>query len=186
MRRALAICLFAVCNGATANAAGAPAASPEQGDLYGQPLSERSAQQALPQSHDTIWTTLHHTTITEDTKQGIYTARHPPEVQALVGKQLTVQGFILPYTTDALARHFLLTRYTPVCFFCPPGAPNEVIDLTIDKPVKWEDKLYSVSGVFAIQNDGEKGLFFRLDRARILEPVKLDDRGLPQMGGRER
>ena len=184
MRRALAVCLFVVCSTSSAQA-GAATPAP-QGELYGQPMSERSAQQGLPQSHDTVWATLHHTVITEDTKQGLYTAEHPPEVQALVGKQLTIQGFKLPYTTDGQAQHFLLTRYTPVCFFCPPGAPNEVVDVTLDKPVKWEDKLFSVAGVFAIQNNGEKGLFFRLDKARIVEPVKLDDRGLPQVGERDR
>ena len=82
---------------------------PPPSDLYGQPLGERAAQQKLPQSQDTLWSTLQHTVITEDTKQGIYSANHPPEVKALVGKTLTIQGFILPYTTNTQIRHFLLT-----------------------------------------------------------------------------
>jgi len=180
MRRLLPI--FAIALGAVAARAATTTPAP-QGDLFGQPLSERAAQQQLPQSHDTIWQTLHHTVITEDTKQGIYTAKHPADVQALVGKKLTIEGFVLPYTTDTLMRHFLLTRYTPVCAFCPPGAPNEVIDVTVDQPVKWEDKLYAVSGIFAIQNDGEKGLFFRLDKARVVEPVRLNEHGQPDLSG---
>jgi hypothetical protein len=179
MRRLLLVSTAISC-GAIAQAAMTTPAP--QGDAFGQPLSERAAQQQLPQSPDTIWQTLHHTVITEDAKQGIYTAKHSADVQALVGKTLTIEGFVLPYTTDALMRHFLLTRYTPVCAFCPPGAPNEVVDVTVEQPVKWEDKLYAVSGVFAIQNDGEKGLFFRLDKARVVEPVRLNEHGQPDLG----
>jgi len=184
MKKISFVCSLAILALSNANAAGAP--PPNSGDLFGQPLGERAAQQSLPQSHDTLWATLQHTVITEDTKQGIYTARHPADVKALVGKKLTIQGFMLPYTTDLQIRHFLLTRYTPVCFFCPPGAPNEVIDVKVEQPVKWEDKLYYVTGTFAIENDGEKGLFFRLDNAVIAEPVKLDIQDMSQVSGRDK
>jgi hypothetical protein len=191
MKRALAgvivlgLAVVGACDAADAPAAKPPPPLPAaQNDVYGQPQSERAAQQSLPQSRDSIWVTLQRTVIAEDTKQGIYTAKHPPEVQALVGKTLTVQGFMLPYTTDTQVRQFLLTRYTPVCFFCPPGAPNEVIDVSVEKPVKWEDRLYSVTGIFAIQNNGEKGLFFRLDNARVLDRGVLEEQGKPKPASR--
>lgn len=134
---------------------------------YGQPAEERELQRKLPQSRDNLWPTLHHTVISEDANSGMYKAAHPADVKALVGKTLTVQGFVMPYTPEKEFRHFLLTRYTPVCQFCPPGAPNEVIDVAVDVPVKWADRLFTVTGKFAIQDDGEKGVFFRLDNATV-------------------
>lgn len=135
--------------------------------FFAQPVEERELQQKLPQSHDTLWPTLRHTVVSEDTATGMYKAKHPADVKALVGKTLTVQGFVMPYTPDKEFRHFLLTRYTPVCQFCPPGAPNEVIDVSVEIPVKWADRLFTVTGKFAIQDDGEKGVFFRLDNATV-------------------
>lgn len=153
--------------GASFMAIAAAAHAAPDSNLYGQPQEERALQQKLPQSGDKLWATLHHTVVTEDAATGMYKAKHPADVKALVGKTLTVKGFVMPYAPDKEFRHFLLTRYTPVCQFCPPGAPNEVIDVTVEIPVTWADRLFVVTGKFTIQDDGEKGVFFRLDNATV-------------------
>jgi hypothetical protein len=138
-----------------------------QGDYLGQPLEERKAQQSLPQAHDGLWRTLATTKIGEDGAHGIFTARHSPQVRALVGQTLTLSGFIMPLETTDRFRHFLLTRYTPVCPFCPPGAPNEVVEVWSAQPIAETYDLMRATGRFSLADNGEKGLFFRLDGANI-------------------
>jgi hypothetical protein len=54
---------------------------------------------------------------------------------------------------------------TPVCFFHPPGAPNEVIEVYSNTPIAITDKIVTVTGRFTLISDPEKGLFFRLSNA---------------------
>lgn len=134
---------------------------------FGQPLEERSAQQALPQSPDKQWALLATTVIGEDLERGLFTARHPPGVRALSGRTMTITGYVMPLETTPTFSHFLLTRYTPVCNFCPPGAPNEVIEVIAATPLAPTHDLVQVSGPFSLANNGEKGLFFRIDGALV-------------------
>jgi hypothetical protein len=136
-------------------------------DRFGQPLDERAAQQALPQSPDKQWAVLATTVIGEDLERGIFTARHPPRVRALAGRAMTIRGYVMPLETTPTFSHFLLTRYTPVCNFCPPGAPNEVIEVIAATPLAPTQNLVEVSGPFAIANNGEQGLFFRIEGALV-------------------
>ncbi len=131
----------------------------------GQPAEERDAQAALPRSPDAIWTILAATKIDIDPDKGIFTAAHPAEVKALAGKTMTIAGFTMPLDTDETSRHFLLTRNTPVCPFCPPGEPNEVIEVWSDEPVKLTYDLAAFTGRFELIDNGEQGLFFQLKNA---------------------
>lgn len=70
---------------------------------------------------------------------------------------------MLPMDTAPRSKHFLLSRYTPVCFFCPPGQPNEVVEVISKPGVKLTGAMITLTGRLSLINDGEKGLFFRLD-----------------------
>jgi len=130
---------------------------------YGQAPGERAAQLKLPTSQAPIWATLRKTKIGENAKRGIFTASFPDEVKALDQTEVTVSGFMLPMDTTQRSKHFLLSRYTPVCFFCPPGQPNEVVEVISKPGVKLTGAMVTLSGRLSLINDGEKGLFFRLD-----------------------
>jgi len=131
-----------------------------------QPYNERSAQDKLPQSHDPMWKTLMATKISQDKKTGLYAITATPEVKKLVGTQVTTTGFMLPLEEKEKFRHLILSRRTPVCAFCPPGEPNEIIDVMLTDPTLWEDNLVSITGKFELINNAEKGIFFRLSDAR--------------------
>lgn len=130
-----------------------------------QPRNEREAQQGLPQSRAPLWAVLRRTRVDEDDRRGLFTAAFPPEVRALSGRTVTLSGFMLPLDTDARARHFLLSKYTPVCFFCPPGQPNEVVEVTAPRGVAVTDRMLTVTGRLALTHQTDKGLFFRMDGA---------------------
>jgi hypothetical protein len=133
-----------------------------------QPLDERQAQNTLPQSGDPTWKLLGKTKISINEKKGLYNAIVPPEVKALSGKEVTVNGFMLPLESTNKFRHFLLAKRTPTCPFCPPGEPNEIIDVWLDKPVAYSENLVNVKGTFTLMNDHEMGLFFKLSNAKSL------------------
>lgn len=132
-----------------------------------QGAGERGAQAKLPQGRSPLWATLRTTRIAEDDARGIFTAAHPPAVRALVGRTVTLPGFIMPLDAAVHGDHFLLSKYTPVCAFCPPGEPNEVIEVRTARPIAFPSKLVSVTGVFALENKGDNGLFFQMTGAQV-------------------
>lgn len=132
-----------------------------------QPASERARQVLMPHSNDPIWTTLGHTVVTTDLARGIFTAAAPAEVKALDGRDVTVSGYMLPLDPSPMISRFLLTRNTPVCPFCPPGQPNEVVEVDLDQFVKPTTEPITVRGRFSLRADAGQGLFFHLTRGAL-------------------
>jgi hypothetical protein len=133
------------------------------------PAWERAAQARLPRSSDPIWKALKATKISEDTRLGILQANYPPAVKALAGRTVSISGFVLPLETKEGTRHFLLSKFTPVCFFCPPGEPNEVVEVRSSGPVYPDNSEVTVTGRFALQTRSGDGMFFHLDGAEVID-----------------
>ena len=129
----------------------------------GQPAEERAAQNRLPQSHDVLWAKFVKCKVGYNQKNGIYAISVTPEVKAMAGQAVQASGWVLPLDGSDHTKHFLLTRRTPVCMFCPPGEPNEVAEVVTLSPVDWTDKMVTVTGLLSLINNGEKGMFFKID-----------------------
>lgn len=136
-------------------------------DAPGQPKEERKAQDGLPQSKDPMWKVLGKTKIHLDQKEWRYSAEFPEEVKALVGKEVTITGFVLPLEATESFTHFLISKRTPTCSFCAPGEPNEIADVVLDAPMKWDQDAVTVTGVFGLMENSELGLFFKLEKAKV-------------------
>lgn len=130
-----------------------------------QPAEERARQQALPKSADPIWLTLAHTRVITDLEHGLFVAQHPADVRALDGKEVSITGFFLQTGIMSRTNRFILTRFTPVCPFCPPGAPNEAVDVVLEGFTNQRSGLVTVKGRLHLNSDSTTGLFFRLDQA---------------------
>jgi hypothetical protein len=130
-----------------------------------QPEEERAAQDALPQATNPLWAKLAKCTVKFNQRTGLFSIGLTSDVKGLDGQSIDVNGFMLPLDGSDETRHFLLTKRTPVCLFCPPGEPNEVIEVTSTKPVAWIDDLVTMKGRFKLVNKGEKGVFFALTDA---------------------
>lgn len=140
-----------------------PVAAPAQFQGDG----ERSAQSMLPQGRSPLWATLRQTKIGMDEAKGMFTAAHPPGVKALAGKTISLSGFVMPLDAETKGTHFLLSKYTPVCAFCPPGEPNEVVEVRSARPIAFSPKLVTVTGKFGLEDKGENGLFFQMTGADV-------------------
>jgi hypothetical protein len=144
---------------AWAQAAGQPAA--------GQPRDEAAAQKWLPKVKDALWTKLAACKVDYSDKNGTFSIAVTPEVKALDGTQVSVRGFILPMDGSDRTKHFLVSRNTPVCLYCPPGQPNEVVEVTSPRAVEWNDKAVTVSGKLRLINNEEQALFFKIETAEV-------------------
>jgi len=136
-------------------------------------LAERAFQLTLPMADGPMWDALRRTRVTIDEASQLYRADHPPEVRAMAGRPLTIQGYVLPLEVGDRIGHFLVSPYTPVCFFHPPAEPNEIIEVRLRRPIRAGFHLVEVQGTLSLVDDGEKGLFFQLSDAdaRIVDSV---------------
>lgn len=137
---------------------------------FGQPLDERKVQEGLPQSHDSIWDSFTKCAVALDEKSYTYSIDYTPEVKAMEGERITVSGFMLPLESTEKFTRFLLTKRTPTCMFCPPGEPNEMVDVWLDSPTEWSEEMVSVTGTFSFTKEQQLGMFFKLSDAKIFVP----------------
>ena len=117
---------------------------------------------------DPLWQILAATKITLDEKKGLYDAVYSADAKEMEGKEVTVKGFMLPLEATEKFQHFLLSKTTPTCAFCPPGKNNEVIDIWVKKPTTWSSEIITIKGNFSLMNNQELGLFFKIDEAEII------------------
>jgi uncharacterized protein len=131
-----------------------------------QPSEERKAQDALPQSNDDMWKALSACKVHLNYENYHYTIHYTPEIKAMEGKEITVSGFILPLESTETFTHFLLSKRTPTCAFCPPGSPNEIVEVFTTTPIKWDEGIVVITGTMHFTSNPELGLFFQLKEAK--------------------
>lgn len=128
---------------------------------------ERKLQESLPKSHHPLWENLKKSPFSFDSQNGIYDIKYSDEIKALVGKEVEVSGFMMPLEPGDKFKHFLISSKTPTCFFCPPGDPNEVIEIWSKQPIKWSSDLITIRGEFSLVSNRELGLFFQIKSANL-------------------
>ncbi len=131
-----------------------------------QPPDERAVQEALPMAKDALWDTLYTTKVKFDSNTSSYSAVFTDEVKKLDGTVVTISGFMLPLESSEKFTHFLLSKRTPTCYFCPPGEPNEIIEVFAATPTEWRDELMTYRGTFALTHNKEAGIFFQMTAAQ--------------------
>ena len=77
-------------------------------------------------------------------------------MRTLAGRRITIQGYIRPLEADDRTTHFLISPYTPVCFFHPPAEPKEVIELRRDRPIPAGYHRVEITGVLTLAENGER------------------------------
>jgi hypothetical protein len=118
-------------------------------------------------STNALWPVLKKTKLTMDAS-GAIRAAFVPEVLALANKPMAITGFILPIETTTHYQHFILSRYSPECPFCPSGGPSEVIEVFSSAPIAPTSAMVGMKGMFTVQNDMARGMFYRMDHAAMV------------------
>jgi len=126
--------------------------------------SQANARRTV-QSDDYLWKIFSQCEIRTN-QNNSYSISYLPGVKAMNGKRLTISGFIQPLEATEKFSHYLLSSRAPTCAFCPPGEPNEIVEVFSAEPVRWEETLVTVKGTLILANDSKKGIFFQLKDAR--------------------
>ena len=118
----------------------------------------------LMQSDDQMWKNFAKCKV-KTNRDLSYSITYIPGVKAMNGKRVTISGFMLPLEAKEKFTHFLLSKNAPTCAYCPPGGPNEVVEVFSSKPTIWKENLVIYSGTLILVNDGQKGVFFQMNDA---------------------
>lgn len=122
----------------------------------------------LVHEDDLRWVDFHDAQVTADRAAGRYTARFSSMLLKMDGQPLVITGYMLPVGTAMATTHFVLTRRSATCPFCPPNEPTEAMEVFSQKLVTTTQAPVTVQGKLHLVASSEQGLFFRLDEAKVL------------------
>lgn len=121
---------------------------------------------ALAQRDDVLrWERLAGVRLEE--RDGLLRPSFEPEIKALHGQPVRLQGFILPLENAERQSHFLLSAYPPSCFFCLPGGPETMVEVFCKDPVAFSFDPVLIDGTLEVLEDDDMGLYYRIADARV-------------------
>ena len=132
-----------------------------------QPLYGPNGNGTLDHEDDLRWTFFHDAKISADDAKGEYRATFSPSLAKMEGRPFSITGYMLPVEASTHAAHFVLTRRSAGCPFCPPNEPTEAIEIFSLKPVDYTQAPVTVAGRLHLVARSETGLFYRLDQAKV-------------------
>ena len=157
-RKILALLLAAAC----------PSASGAQFYEGAVPKWGPNGNGTLDHEDDLRWVFFHDAKISADEARGVYRATFSPSLRKEEGTRLTITGYMLPVESSTTSPHFVLTRRTAGCPFCPPNEPTEAIEVFATKPVAYTQAPVTIEGILHLVAESGQGLFYKLDGARKL------------------
>lgn len=121
----------------------------------------------LDHSDDLRWVSFHDAKIVADDARGIYKATFSPALARMEGRPLDITGYMLPVEPTTHSAHFILTRRSTGCPFCPPNEPTEAIEVFAAAPVDYTQAPVTLQGRLHLVGQSQTGLFYRLDQAKV-------------------
>lgn len=88
-----------------------------------------------------------------------------PEVEALDGAEVMVEGYMLPYDDQPKQRAFLLTAFPAHCPYCMPGGMSSLIEVDAAKAVPVSATRITLKGRLELLRGDGYGLLYRLSGA---------------------
>ncbi|MEM8488772.1 MAG: DUF3299 domain-containing protein [Bacteroidota bacterium] len=92
-----------------------------------------------------------------------------PGVKKLAGKDIQINGFMMPLENTMKQKHFILSM-VPLegCQFCAPGTQSQFIEVKVSKGegIEYTMQPIEVAGTLELLPDGPMGVFFLIKDAR--------------------
>ena len=95
-----------------------------------------------------------------------------PIVRTLEGKEIVVEGYIIPLTGKIEQSHFMLSRYPQsMCFFCGKAGPESAAQVFTKggKKIPFTDKKVKVKGFLRINVTDVTNLLYTLEDGVIID-----------------
>ncbi len=142
-----------------------------------------AAQQNLPADHTVhnqpvdadgalSWEALANLDVRVETPAPLQTIFHiefPEALRALDGQIVRMKGFMYPLEAGETHDSFLLSALPPACPFCLPGNARTLVDVECAKPVRYTLDPVMLEGRFALLENDDTGLHYRLSEAGPVE-----------------
>ena len=135
--------------------------------MQSQPFIGPNGNGTLDHADDLRWVSFQEAKIAGDEARGEYRAIFSPALARMDGRVFAITGYIVPINTEARAAHFILTRRSEGCPFCPANALTEAIEVFSTAPVEYTQAPVTLEGRLHLIARSETGLFYRIDHARI-------------------
>ena len=114
---------------------------------------------------DSRWTQFSGVKITVDKAHGVMRADFPADLRRQEGRPVNIGGYMTPLQPSVMVDHFILTRRSSGCPFCPPNEATEALEVFTTRKVRFERKQWLVHGRLKLVGDSGQGLFFQLTEA---------------------
>jgi hypothetical protein len=106
------------------------------------------------------WKTLAKVTIKKDIPH------FEKEVEALNGKEVKVQGFMMPLENTEKQKHFILSVTPPSCFFCLPASSEGIVEIYAEEGIEFSFDPIIMTGTLNVLKNDEMGLYYRMQNAQ--------------------
>jgi hypothetical protein len=95
----------------------------------------------------------------------------PPDLKAMEGKEITVEGYYVPFAPED-GDYIIISKYPmSQCFFCGGGGPESIAEVNFIKTsTKFDvDDLITVKGKLKLNTDNLDHVNFILDQATLIK-----------------
>lgn len=90
------------------------------------------------------------------------------ELKAFAGKEVTVEGYVIPLQQSGSQDYFVLSRFPyNNCFFCGNAGPETVAEVYTQEKFSFRDTRVRVTGTLALNDEDPLHLFFILSDAEV-------------------
>jgi hypothetical protein len=90
----------------------------------------------------------------------------PATVQSLDGREVVVEGHMMPLDDSERVEQFLLTAYKAHCPFCMPGGMVSIIAVRAQTAIPLMDTPLTLRGTLQLNSERGSSLVYRLEKAR--------------------
>lgn len=127
---------------------------------------------ALAQQNS-LWKDLSKVTyeIGEDEFGELYLPVFDEKVRGMEGKEVTADGYIIPFEGMFKPEHIILSSLPLAeCFFCGSGGPETVMEVMLQDPIKYTSKKVQVKGTLVLNAKDPEKLMYILTDAQLISP----------------
>ena len=114
---------------------------------------------------DPRWIQFHGVKITADKAHGVLRADFPADLRQENGRMVDIGGYVTPLQPSVDIDHFILTRRSSGCPFCPPNEATEALEVFTTKKIRFDRRQWFVKGRLKLVSNSDQGLFFQLTDA---------------------
>ncbi|MEX2565556.1 MAG: hypothetical protein WD431_06415 [Cyclobacteriaceae bacterium] len=127
----------------------------------------------IAEAQENVWKDLSDVTykISEDEFGELYLPVFSEDIQQLEGKEITADGYIIPFEGMFKPEHIILSSLPLAeCFFCGSGGPETVMEVMLDDPIKYTSKRVQVKGKLVLNDKDPEKLMYILKEAQLISP----------------